>query len=688
MTSNATLLQPYQNSTKYCGISLKNIEHRTLGISSPTANPITISHALYGIYAENAGFTLLHTEMHDIWDNPTNPNNGSCILSNSAFDYTNRKMEIGDGTTNGSNYFYSSLNGIKGVGEMNYYINENIFGTNTGTQRLRNSCIRIENNGSMDIEIQDENVFYDFTWGIRIINPFGRIFIDNNFFWNAVTPHNPGTFIGTAIQMAGFSNQRLSDAVISFNHIGGNSSTQNDQARIGISLSMLDHVKILNNDINFTLSSPTDPYRGIWATNCAELKLDQNTITNNNTLVSPANDDLTGVRIEDCMNSCIENTTLNNMGYGMSFYRNSVVQSFYQNTFTNFDEGIHLTDADIGPTIGTEDPPNSGSGNVMGNEWNLCSSCTTTTKIMGNINNPLTWYTEVLSGARFPDNNVVGLSVDQLSTFTVESECQLPIAVENETDYGNTMTLRKRNETFGSVVADTVRYMEEFAQEFRYLAREAVFKTLRKHPGLMVRDDDSDTSFVNFYTTMLGSNTYLIDSLQTLINNRQFVEADTLLARFTEENDQEYNYKKVYAATILWMVNGEEAIDDVLREELDAIAHQHPVYGGYAVYLARNLLQLEIYDAPLSSSRLMAPKKTISQRKLNVYPNPANEYIEVTFNDRSIPEEIILRDLTGRICSTLLNSAIVNTTTLFPGIYFVEVMAKGEKHNANIVVAR
>jgi Secretion system C-terminal sorting domain len=222
----------------------------------------------------------------------------------------------------------------------------------------------------------------------------------------------------------------------------------------------------------------------------------------------------------------------------------------------------------------------------------------------------------------------------------------------------------------------------------RYLPREAVFKTLRKHPGLMVRDDESDTSFVNFYNTMLSTNTYLIDSLQSLINNRQFVEADTLLARFTEDNEQEYNYKKVYAATILWMVNGEDAIDDVLREELTVIAHQHPLFGGYAVYVARNLLQLEIYDELPSNLRLMAEKDIITQRMMNVYPNPANEYIEVSFTDRSIPEQVILRDLTGRICSSFLNSSIVNTTTLLPGIYFMEVMVKGEKHNANIVVAK
>lgn len=222
----------------------------------------------------------------------------------------------------------------------------------------------------------------------------------------------------------------------------------------------------------------------------------------------------------------------------------------------------------------------------------------------------------------------------------------------------------------------------------RYLAREAVFKTLRKHPGLMVRDDDSDTSFVNFYNTMLSTNTYLIDSLQSLINNRQFVESDTLLARFTEENEQEYNYKKVYAATILWMVNGEEAIDDELRDELNIIAHQHPLFGGYAVYVARNLLQLEIYDELPSNLRVISHKDTVTQRSMKVYPNPANEYVEVSFTDRAIPEQVILRDPTGRICSSLLNSSIVNTTTLLPGIYFIEVMVKGEKHYANIVVAR
>jgi hypothetical protein len=357
-----------------------------------------------------------------------------------------------------------------------------------------------------------------------------------------------------------------------------------------------------------------------------------------------------------------------------------------------FDQGIHLDAADIGPTVGTEDPVNPGNGNVMGNEWILCSGCPLTTKIVGSLQNGigLKWYTDASPGdPTFPDNNnVPGLSPFPINSTSQQSECQLPVSIEDETDFGNTLTLKKRNETYGAVVADTARYPEEYSQEFRYLAREAVFKTIRKHPGLMMRDDESDTSFVNFYTTMLGGNAYLIDSLQTLINNRHFVEADTLLARLTEVNEQEYNYKKVYAATILWMVNGEEAIDDVMREELDVIAHQHPLFGGYAVYVARNLLQLEIHDELPSNSRVMAQKETTSQRLMNVYPNPANEYVEISFTDRAIPEKVILRDLTGRICSSFLNSLIVNTTTLQPGIYFIEVIVKGEKHNANIVVGR
>jgi hypothetical protein len=168
----------------------------------------------------------------------------------------------------------------------------------------------------------------------------------------------------------------------------------------------------------------------------------------------------------------------------------------------------------------------------------------------------------------------------------------------------------------------------------------------------------------------------------------QYVAADTLLSRIIDDTQQEANYRKVYAATLAWMQNGEEAIDEELREELEAIALQHPLLGGYGVYVARNLLNREVNDEWSSGLRQMALTKEQTQRKLSLFPNPAKEYVEISFNDRANPEAVIVRDITGRICYTTMNTPIINTSHLNAGLYFIEVILDGEKYNANVVVTK
>ena len=93
--------------------------------------------------------------------------------------------------------------------------------------------------------------------------------------------------------------------------------------------------------------------------------MDLNSAINFNAFTANNGDFLTGIRFENSSNSCIEISTLENLGFGMRFEGTSIVQSLFQNTITNFDEGIHLEDADIGATVGSENSP--GDGNVMGN---------------------------------------------------------------------------------------------------------------------------------------------------------------------------------------------------------------------------------------------------------------------------------------------------------------------------------
>ena len=216
-------------------------------------------------------------------------------------------------------------------------------------------------------------------------------------------------------------------------------------------------------------------------------------------------------------------------------------------------------------------------------------------------------------------------------------------------DTGLPLTLRIRNETFGGIVSDSIRYPDDYYDEFRYNARQMAFSILKKNPDLIVMDDDSDTSFVSFYNESLESNINKIDSLETLLSKRQFVEADTLLNHFTDTNNIEHNYKRVYKLYIKQQLYGDTSFSSTNLDELNAIAYEHPLTAGLAVFVARNMLKLEVHDGELSSSRMMNPTRLEVAKKLLLYPNPAQDYLRIKLNGSDKIEEINILDITGRI---------------------------------------
>ena len=687
------LLAPYIGMQKFAAIKLNETEKMYIG-KAATGEENDIQNSLYGIYAENANIEIMNTDFHDIIDDPAFSTSGTSIYATSDFDFTNRKITLGDGTTNGTNTFITSQNGLMGKGEMNYYIYKNIFGNSTLADRILEYCIKIENSGGKEILIQDENKFYDYKHGIDIASPIGKLYIHENTFYDALFSGSTN-FEGTAINVYGTYPLRLYDSEISLNTIG--SSTNSDQPRIGIHLSQIKKVKLKTNSILFNLdAAPNQPHLGIWVENCSELKIsDANNIENaTNFQQGTFGSSLTGLRLSDSPMSCIEQNTFTKLGIGMHVTGNSIINSFYQNEFEDFDEGIFLdTDPYIGPSVGTENPLGSGDGNVMRNVWN-CSSCASTTnRITGYISNGLKWCHDktLTSDPEFPDHplTIFALTPFHLTgTVSNDSECLLTSFTSEEEDSGLPLTLRIRNETFGGIVADSTRFPDDFYDEFRYNARQMAFSILKKNPTLIVMDDDSDTSFVRFYNEVLVSNVNKIDSLETLLSERLFIEADTLLNYFTDTNTIEHNYKRVYRLYIKQQLYGDTSLSSSNLDELNAIAYDHPLTAGHAVFAARNMLNLEVHDGELSSARMMQPNRQEVIGKLLLYPNPANEYVRLKYTGEISISQVIILDITGREIFSVHNSDIIDTTILTTGLYNVKANVEGKWFNGTFIISR
>ncbi len=236
----------------------------------------------------------------------------------------------------------------------------------------------------------------------------------------------------------------------------------------------------------------------------------------------------------------------------------------------------------------------------------------------------------------------------------------------------------------------------------RYLAREAVFKTLRNHPGLLVRDDYSEQhhyghkiSFYKFFAADssrlegTGSDTMYqhaykqinisnIGRYQKVIQNtsgKQYLEARALLETIEDTNYYESQLKTVLSIYLDRIIN-----DSVINAQdtaiLTEIAYQNYLIGGEAVYLARAILRLEIEDGPFGEARLKKQEALREPRYFRVFPNPASESLNLDFNQEELVDRIDITDLSGRLSQTIENIKMVVASDLKPGLYFISLQYK------------
>lgn len=68
------------------------------------------------------------------------------------------------------------------------------------------------------------------------------------------------------------------------------------------------------------------------------------------------------------------------------------------------------------------------------------------------------------------------------------------------------------------------------------------------------------------------------------------------------------------------------------------------------------------------------------QANLNVYPNPANDVLHVSFENNGKPSTIVISDLPGHVLIREASSGgQINTSTLAPGMYLLSVLSEGKE---------
>ena len=106
------------------------------------------------------------------------------------------------------------------------------------------------------------------------------------------------------------------------------------------------------------------------------------------------------------------------------------------------------------------------------------------------------------------------------------------------------------------------------------------------------------------------------------------------------------------------------------------MAYQPAMLGGRGVYLARSLKKLRIEDGA-SSLRLntQTQSSAIKSESINLYPNPANNLLNIEFSSRT-EGVLIIKDASERVyLHRYINDVNIqlNLEQLTSGIYFLEI---------------
>ncbi|MFN8154068.1 MAG: T9SS type A sorting domain-containing protein [Bacteroidia bacterium] len=666
--SNSALLPPFYQQVKHSAFYLYDTERPRIGIIGTPADQNTIEKSIYGVFMVNSGAEIYNNNISNLTystSGKVNSTPGSAIYLKNDFQSSDRLLRVG--AFQAGNTFTSCKNGVYGVGEADYLIQQNTFGINSTDEddhegKIETTCIRIENNKNNEIEIGAENEFNDFNRGISLYDLGEDVTLDihgNNFF-DAIWGRNI-SYYATAISLMNplpvyYSTQPMfKDNIIGYN--------TNDifHARIGISLYQASNIRVEGNRIRFHYDVDRfGSFCGIQAINSQDCRIIDNRFINTIS-GNQRNHLVTGIRIQESVTPRINCNIFDQMGFGLHAVGDNGAVILAQNEFTTYDQGISLgwgpsTPASIGQIQGSPTPSPDGTGYL--NEWDGTSAF----RVDGFTGLPISWYHNGLS-----DYSNLNAPVDNLNS-TMFGLTPLENADEGAGCDPETW-LWQRMSGYSSLAFDSLRLEGEYATQLLYSHQQSFYKFCLLDSARL-EGTGTDTMYRHIYNQLDTTNIGVIQRIIKLAGHGNIAPAYELLETLQDTNYYESNLKTVLTIYLQRVLN-----DSILNAEdssaLSEIAYQHYLIAGEAVFLARAMLQLEIEDGPLGDARIKKPTQSVKQRILSVHPNPATDLLLLTYTDEDLVERILLTDPSGR---EILNTGYTKTfslTSLKPGLYFV-----------------
>ncbi|MBK7965941.1 MAG: T9SS type A sorting domain-containing protein [Bacteroidetes bacterium] len=161
--------------------------------------------------------------------------------------------------------------------------------------------------------------------------------------------------------------------------------------------------------------------------------------------------------------------------------------------------------------------------------------------------------------------------------------------------------------------------------------------------------------------------------------------ANSLVLSVDDTNDIEYNLKtalKIYLQSLLV----DSAISAVDSSLLIEIAYRNPSIAGNGVFIARNLLNLEIYNEEESGSRVGSyNQRNTVEKSIKVFPVPTKDAVHIIPEGDFSPEGMELRSIKGELVYVGEFKNYFNIEFLKSGIYILKVYSGNNSLHTKIV---
>ena len=662
--NNNLQYHPYTGVQTYSGIEVFRTYMMTIGDESSSSYINTFENMFCGIKTEQSRVNIYNNSFSDINAVTTPAGSNPMQLYNSTAIFC-----LGDNVIDNNNWHYCEIGGTG--------FKQNVFRNCFNGIYAFNLLLTAEN-----------NLMFTYNYGIEGRDLFDYSYIINNLIYGYI-PGTNNTLEGIRIKNIQPRDCYYTISLNTINAIQRGVYINNANSNAANNLK----VRVNNNNIYLSgLVQPQfKPFSGILAGGCYGI-----TIKNNNLSISSINIPTSanlyyGVDVAQVRNADIFCNTSEYYGAGININGDCKLSRFWGNTLKDCFYGFYFNTQS---TISQQGYYNGALSVNSENIWlgNYLQNPGIYRKLWANTNpgslhllTPGTrWYVRsspLIYRLENSANNTAPFIYEDSSNPANIFVCQTTQTVLPST-YVNA---QHRDELLADIVRDSNNY-EQLEEQYKAYDKEAVYKALKEDATLLNMGAANDAEYLQFFTEMTTSNVEKISEIENLIKNREDSLALVKNALLQNEKLIDELRKIVNEIYLTTFARGNYDLTQEQINILMPIATRYtPWEGGDAVYIARNMLNLDM-DA-IEADFAKAPPKQLTdaaQSNAKLYPNPAKDEVMIEFNHALKANAMLeIYGFAGNLLQTsVLQSGYqfisVSVKELKSGIYYYRIISNSE----------